>query len=430
MEKHPHPTPQFDAASLVRLFWRWRLPFLIVIAVAGGGAFAITRLIEPLYESHAIMMPSASGTRDKQLEELSYGWEIHSERLMQLLNSETLLDSLDKKFSLADSWAIDRSRPEWYDQLRKKAKDRIQFHKTQYSSVVVSVADPNPTRAAAIANEASRLVNVINADIMRAAALDVLHAVEADFNKRDKKLERTSDSVNATQSQNFSKALSLLEASTKDRERKIRGIRDSIDRIRTRFNIFDFGYQINVLNEELADARSMLFQETGALEVLAGSTHPTDTLLTRTRARQAGARQRVTYFEQQLRDLSSVNASYSTLLARLDIELELLNASQRELGEMRESIEPRIGTRDLYKLESDLNFDEVQYRDLRRKYQNATSNYLDPVPVAFVVSQARPSYEKIYPKTMLSMVLAVLGAVMMTAVVIVLLEQYSGRAAA
>jgi uncharacterized protein involved in exopolysaccharide biosynthesis len=138
----------------------------------------------------------------------------------------------------------------------------------------------------------------------------------------------------------------------------------------------------------------------------------------------------VTYFEQQLRDLSSVNASYSTLLARLDIELELLNASQRELGEMRESIEPRIGTRDLYKLESDLNFDEVQYRDLRRKYQNATSNYLDPVPVAFVVSQARPSYEKIYPKTMLSMVLAVLGAVMMTAVVIVLLEQYSGRAAA
>ena len=426
MEIGKNSPPQFDAASLLRLFWRWRLILLAVIVVAAGGAYLVTRFIEPLYESHAILMPSASGNRDKQLEELTYGWEIHSERLMQLLKSETMLDSLDKRFRLAESWEIDRSRRDWYDKFRHQAADRIQFHKTQYSSVVISVADESPERAAQVANVASHLVNIINADIMRTAAAEVLKSVETDFKQRDAKLTRITDSVSRYQDQNSAEALSLLESSAQDRERRIHQIRDSIDRIRTRFNIFDFGYQVNVLNEELAAARSMLLQETGALEVLNGSSTQSDTMLLRTRARQAGARQRVTYFEQQLRDLSSVNASYTTLLTRLDIEVELLNETRREIGQLRESLEPRIGTRELYRLESDLDFDEVQYRDLRRKYQNAISNYIDPVPVAFVVSQARPSYEKIYPKTLLSMILSVLGAVSMTAVAIVLSEQYAG----
>lgn len=425
MEKGPISSPQLDAASLLQLFWRWRLPFLFATVMAAAGAFGVTRFIDPLYESHAVLMPSASSNRDKQLEELSYGWEIHSERLMQLLKSETLLDSLEKKFDLVTSWEIDRSQKDWYDHLRRQAATRIQFHKTQYSSVVVSVADESPERAAAIANAAARLVNVINADIMRAAAADVLRSVESDFNLRNEKLHRITDSVSIKQGDNSSKALELLDNSAQDRERRIQRIRDSIDHIRTRFNIFDFGYQVNVLNEELAAARSMLLQETGALEVLNGNSASDDTLLLRTRARQAGARQRVSYFEQQLRDLSSVNASYTSLLARLDIEVELLNNSQREIGQLRESVEPRVGTRDLYRLESDLDFDELQYRDLRRKYQNAISNYLDPVPIAFVVSQARPSYEKIYPKTILSMALAVLGAVFMTAVALILLEQFS-----
>jgi capsular polysaccharide biosynthesis protein len=427
MESHTKSSPQFDALSLIRLFIRWRIQFLVAIVLAAGLAFLVTRFIDPLYESHAILMPSSSSNRDKQLEDLSYGWEIHSERLMQLLKSETLLDSLEKKFDLAKSWELDRSDRRWYDKMAKLAAERIQFHKTQYSSVVVSVADEDPERAAAIANEATRLVNIINADIMRAAAMDVLRSVESDFNKRDEKLASITDSVKVTQDQNSDKALELLESSISNRSQRIKQIRDSIDRIRVRYNIFDLGYQVNVLNEELAEARSLLLQESGALEVLPEHSRADDTLLMRTRARKAGAQQRVKFFEQQLHDLSTINASYTSLLSRLEVEEALMNRSRQDLGSLRESIEPRVSSRGLYKLESDLDFDEVQYRDLRRKYQNALSNYFNPVPVAFVVSHARPSYEKIYPKTLLSMILAVLGAVFMTGVMVVLLEQFSAN---
>ena len=426
MERIPSPPPAFDAHTLIPIFWKWRWLLLTALLIAATAAWGITKLIPPRFESHAILLPSNSNSRDKQLEEFTYGFEVHSERLIQLLQSESLLDSVETRFQLAAQWDIPKTDPAWYTHFRKKAADRIRFHKTQHAGVVVSVADEKPERAAAIANDIAKLVNIVNADIVKANALEVLRSVEAEFSKRNLAIQTIDDSITTLMGHNTQATLSHFDQTIRDHNRLIDRLRDSIDHIRTRYNIFDFGYQVNVLNEQLAQARSEYLQATGALEILKDKPNQ-DTLLVRTQARQSGAHQRVKFFEQQLHELSTVNETYTTLLDRLNQEVALLANTREERARITQPLEPIIDTRNLKRMERELDFDQIQLKELQRKYQTAMSNYLDPVPVAVCISPARPSYEKVYPKTLLSIILASLGTLLTAALAILILEQLPRR---
>jgi uncharacterized protein involved in exopolysaccharide biosynthesis len=104
-------------------------------------------------------------------------------------------------------------------------------------------------------------------------------------------------------------------------------------------------------------------------------------------------------------------------------ENTLLQETLTKLEEMRNTVEPQVETRRLESLEAEYDWDQVQTRELKRKYQQALSNYLDPAPAAYVITRARPSYLKVFPKTMLSLVLATLGSVFMAFVVLLFAER-------
>ena len=69
-------------------------------------------------------------------------------------------------------------------------------------------------------------------------------------------------------------------------------------------------------------------------------------------------------------------------------------------------------------MERNYDWDQLQTLELKRIYQEALSNYVDPAPVAYLIGSARPSYMKVYPKTILSVLLPTLGALLMAIVVL------------
>ena len=397
--------------------------------VAALVSYMVVQLIDPLYESHATLLPSNSNSRDKQLEEFTYGYEIHSERLIQLLSSEIILDSLEVRFNLSDHYGLPLNGPQDWDKLRRKAKMRIQFHKTRYSSVVISVADEDPELAAEIANEVGRLVNVVNSQILKVNAKQTLEAAEKDYEQRLRSISSINDSIIDIKASNATGVELKMLNQVKYREERIRSLRKSLNELRQEHQIFDYGYQINILNEELAEARAIYLQESGNLEVLESSAEVPDSTRVRARARKSGAEKRLAYFQDKLDVLSLVGSKYSDVVAELEIESELLAEAKEALDELRNNLEPEIGTQDLRALEANYNFDHVQMLDLKRNYQRALANYVDPVPVAHIISYARPSYQKIYPKTVLSIMLTAIGTFFMSLVVISIVDRLPSKSA-
>lgn len=425
-----HPTHQpLDFLPILALM---RRQFWALLAFAAGGvavALLFSLTVTPLYESSVSMYPSNSNSREKQLEDFSFGHEVQAERLMQLLNSATLLDSLEARFHLASHYGIDKTRRDWYDRLLDQARQRITFHKNKYVSVSISVVDADPEFCAKVANEAARLVNVINADIVKSAARASLEIVEKEYQRRLGQVHAIEDSIQTMESTTLGQAQGKLRDQTLLHQARIQSLRDSLDRIRRQYNIYDFGYQINVLNEHLADARANYLQEVGILEILEKEASTPDSLLRRHRSLRNGAKLRMDNFSTELERLSDINKRYLQLEDLLAMETELQRKVTEQLQHYLTQIDPNLASRRINRLEDDYRWDQLQTQELHAKYQTALSNYLDPVPTAIVVSSGRPSYKKIYPHTQVNLALGGLGGFFFGMLFLTFLDRRKGGAA-
>ncbi len=417
MEK-TSPDERLDLLPSILVLWKHKYLLLGVTLGMAVLAYVLTLFMTPLYESHVTLLPSNSTSRNKQLEEFSYGYEVHSERLVQLLSSELILDSVEQEFGLAAHYGVDLDEKMGWDQFFSLARERIQFHKTRYSSVVISVQDTEPEMAAAVANRVAELVNVVNAEILKTNARVALEAVERDYEQRLGRVGAINDSIRILQESNVDGAEEVLVGEIEREEQRIKDIRNELDQLRQEYQIFDFGEQVNVLNEELAEARTVHLQETGVYEILKESRPKEDSVLIATRARLVGAEKRVRFFESQLAELSAINNRYLALSDELTARKKILDDDRTALNSIRKSYEPSVLSRNLQSLQAEYDWDLIQVRELRRQYQNALANFLDPVPIAFIASYARPSYRPIYPNTFLTVVLAALGALIFTAVAV------------
>jgi capsular polysaccharide biosynthesis protein len=388
-----------------RRLW-WLLGFT---ALGFAVAILFSKTVTPLFESSVIMYPSSSNSREKQLEDFSFGHEVHAERLMQLLSSATLLDSLEARFQLAAHYGIDKGRQDWYDELLRHTRERISFHKNKYVSVSISVVDADPVFCATVANETARLVNVINADIVKSSALASLQVLEKEYNRRLGQVHAMTDSIRGIENITVSETQSKLREQSALQQHRIQSLRDSLDRLRRQYNIYDFGYQINVLNEHLAEARANYLQESGILEVIEQDSHAADSMRMNHRALRAGAKLRMDNFASELDRLSTINKRYLQLEGQLASEMDLNLSITEKLQSYQSMIDPNLESRRINRLEDDYRWDQLQTQELNAKYQRALSNYLDPVPAAIVVSAGKASYKKIYPHTQVNVVLGALG---------------------
>ncbi len=414
---------RLDLIPVFQFIWKWKIVLLSVLILSGGLTFLIVKQIDKLYESHAILYPSNSNSRDKQLEEFSYGYDIQADRLVQLLNSQNLLDSIVQIFDLANTYQLNMSRQDGYDRLLEKIRKRFQFHKTRFSSVVISVLDENPSRAAEMANETARLVNVIQTVIMKENAIIALEAAERDYRKRAEAISIINDSIKVIQDGGITKTEALLLERISQKEKTMEKLRSSIGQIRQKYQIYDYAYQVNVLNEKLAEARSIYLQEEGRLEILEANWAGDDSTVIFARARMNGAKKRTDFFQRQLDKLSQVNAPYITSQYRLEEERELLLQAKLELEKLTSSLEPQVKIRSLNELESVYNWDQIQLREIQRNYQHALTNYLNPVPIAYVISYAKPSYKPVYPRVITSVLLASIGTFFLALMILTLVER-------
>ena len=136
----------FNNLSLVQLIykWKWHIIVITLAAAVCGAIFSSSTFITPLYKSEAIAYPANISP---------YSDESETEQMLQIINSQSIIDSIVEKYYLWTDYKIDRNYQYAKTYLMLEYHDRIKISKTPYEAVSIVVNDKDPQVACDIAKD-------------------------------------------------------------------------------------------------------------------------------------------------------------------------------------------------------------------------------------------------------------------------------------
>lgn len=145
---------------------RWRL-FLVVGLVAAALSIVLSgpTFMEPRYKSSATVYPVNLN---------SYSIETRTDQLLQLLESNSIRDSLILQFDLAKAYEVDTTANGGYFALYNEFNDRVEISKTRFESVQIEVVDENPRVARDMVSSMLTQVNLLARRLQREKSYEVL----------------------------------------------------------------------------------------------------------------------------------------------------------------------------------------------------------------------------------------------------------------
>ncbi len=181
--------PDLSFAGLFSLIWRHR-KFLTILAVITIIVSAIVSLLlTEYYRSTVVIFPAR--TNSLTLNESSvrrgnisdFGEEEEAEQLLQIINSEELLERVIEKNNLYSHYQIEEDDKYARSKIRHKYRSNVTAKRTKYNSIDISVVDINPQMAANIANSISEFTDSVKNRMIRDRARTSMPMLEDEYQR-------------------------------------------------------------------------------------------------------------------------------------------------------------------------------------------------------------------------------------------------------
>lgn len=171
----------FNSNELLRLLWLKRKIIITVTAIAFVVGVGVSLLMPNYYMARAIVFPTKSNSVDfnsnSRNSVVEFGDEADAERLLQVLISPEIRDSLTESYDLYEHYEItpDQSNPKF--EFQKVYEGNVVFSRTRYNSINIDVFDKDPELATSMANDIVRLVDTVMNRMIRQRATGPMYAV-------------------------------------------------------------------------------------------------------------------------------------------------------------------------------------------------------------------------------------------------------------
>jgi len=141
----------------------------------------ITFFIPKQYYSSGIVFPPDHPSLDNNLTNPNFGYDVEADRLLQIFQSNSIMDSVAKKFNLIDFYELDKEDLDWRDKLTKEYKNDVQFERTRYMSIVISAQTKSPELSSNIVNYIIEISNRVREKLYKQNILTAFNKAENDF---------------------------------------------------------------------------------------------------------------------------------------------------------------------------------------------------------------------------------------------------------
>jgi uncharacterized protein involved in exopolysaccharide biosynthesis len=170
-----------ESQEFLQVIYRNFRLIVIIVVVTCIAAFVVTLFIPKEYSSSAVVFATESNSLDDVLRNPQFGYDVEADRLIQLLQTRSIRDSIIKKYDLVTYYKIDKSDPDWYYWLNKKYEKDISFTKTVFMSVIISARTKNPEMSANIVNDIITLVNQTREHLLKQNLYVALKALKREY---------------------------------------------------------------------------------------------------------------------------------------------------------------------------------------------------------------------------------------------------------
>jgi capsule polysaccharide export protein KpsE/RkpR len=165
--------------DLARRQWR-TFAVVAVAAIVLSTILSSPWFITPKYRSMATVYPVNLNP---------YSTETRTDQLLQLLESNSIRDTLIVRFDLGTVYEADTNARGGYFALYNEFKDRVTISKTRYESVMIEVLDEDPRRARDMVNAMLDQVNLLARRLQREKSYEVLAIAERAMQHERAKLD-------------------------------------------------------------------------------------------------------------------------------------------------------------------------------------------------------------------------------------------------
>ena len=194
MEINKTETKDFvEFFSVIKQNYRLILIFISCSCLAVAiGTYSIPRQ----YTSSTIIYPTFSNSLEDVIRNPQFGSDVEADRLLQLLESRSIRDSIVRKFDLVKYYDIDKSDRDWQFQLTKKFQKDITFTKTALMSLVISARSRDPEMSAQVVNEIILLLSKIREKLFKRNVYIALASFKKEFEALKSGLDSMSGVLN------------------------------------------------------------------------------------------------------------------------------------------------------------------------------------------------------------------------------------------
>ncbi|MGB1104126.1 MAG: Wzz/FepE/Etk N-terminal domain-containing protein [Crocinitomicaceae bacterium] len=191
----------FNSNDLIAFLWSKRKALIIVTIIAAIASIGVSLMMTPYYMSRAVVFPTKSNSVDfnsnSRNSVVEFGDEADAERLLQVLISPEIRDSLTRKYDLYEHYEIDSNEAHAKFEFQKAYEGNIKFNRTRYNSINIDVYDTDPETAADMANDIVRLVDTVMNRMIRERAIGPMYAVQSEVGLIRQEMGDYSDKLKA-----------------------------------------------------------------------------------------------------------------------------------------------------------------------------------------------------------------------------------------
>ena len=200
-----NPTIDFNASSIIKYIIS-KIKILALITLIAAVLAAVASLfIHDKYKAEVVMFPATQASISQSLvdpnynntksEYLGVGTDEDVDKLLQILNSETIKYELINKFNLSEHYGINLATKGAQSKLLKTLGGSMNCSRTEYNSVVISVIDENPQLASNMANEISSLADSVNNRMIRDKVMKSYQIIKSEHDSLSLRLKVILDSL-------------------------------------------------------------------------------------------------------------------------------------------------------------------------------------------------------------------------------------------
>lgn len=216
----------FKSEDILSTLYKKRKSLIIITSIAAVASIVVSLMMTPYYMAQAVVFPTSSNSVDFQgtgrNSVVEFGDEADAERLLQILISPEIRDSLTKKYDLYHHYDIDTAASQAKAKFQKAYEGNVQFNRTRYNSITIDVYDKDPEQAADMANDIVRLVDTVMNKMIRQRSLGPMWAIQdevrliktemGDYSDKMKALSDSGVVSQETRSNLYSDYLTALKA--------------------------------------------------------------------------------------------------------------------------------------------------------------------------------------------------------------------------